>query len=184
MDIDSRVLWFAVYALASVAIVRWTGARHLERDGLALGLAIILIVALPAAQAWNNPRLTYPLDHWGMYASTTPPSRYYEYVVTTTKGRMYQYPFAQVAFSEPRALKSRLDELIAACRCQGGDAVVNDTIRALAAIHHASDGAIIRRVEVFEVDLRGGPLARHGPALRYTWRPSVESGTNWRPGHD
>ena len=170
----STVALLAVYWLIAIALVQLTGAEHVTRSRRVAIVAGFVAFGFSVAQAVDDARLTYPLLAWRMYSGSASAAAYREYIVTTDSGKRYRYPFRAVAFSEPRALAMRLDQLIRTCSCVEEDRLVDATIAALISIHHHDTGAQVTMFEVYEV-----PASTHERALRYRWsKRSVKSFSN------
>ena len=165
---------FLIYFLVTLAIVMLSGRQYIARDKRLAGFVGALLILLPAGQAGWHSRTTYPFVPWDMYASSTPPQTYQEYLIQDDVGPAYHYPFGHVAFSSPRAFMRRLDQLVRACRCTGGDALVDAVIEALGDIHRDRTGRTITQFEVYDVQIATGSQQTGPRTLRYTWGASAE----------
>jgi hypothetical protein len=154
-----------------VGIVLLSARRHLARDKRLATVVWALVILLPAGQAMRRSRATYPFVRWGMYASTSPPQMYQEYLIRDDGDSVYHYPFGHIAFSSPRAFMIRLEQLVQACSCAGGDQLVDDVIEAFASIHRDRTGRTVTQFEVYDVPVTPGPEQPGARTLRYTWRP-------------
>jgi hypothetical protein len=151
-----------------------SGRQYIVRDKRLAGFVGALLILLPAGQAGWHSRATYPFVRWDMYGSSNPPQTYQEYLIRDDAGPVHHYPFGHVAFSSPRAFMLRLHQLVTACRCTGGDALVDAVIVALVDIHHDRTGRTITRFEVYDVQIATGSLQPGPRTLLYIWRASPE----------
>ena len=146
-----------------------SGYRYLARDRRLAWYVGALLVLMPAGQALWHSRATYPFVRWDMYGSSTPDQSYPEFLIRDGAGPEHHYPFEEVAFSAPRAFMQRLDQLVRACKCTGGDQLVDAVIASLASIHRDRTGRTITQFDVYDVQIKTGARGAGPRTLRYEW---------------
>ena len=160
---------YLLYFLVTLAIVLASGRRFLARDKRMAAYVGALLLLMPAGQAYWQARTTYPFVRWDMYGSATPPDTYHEFLIRDDPGPEHPYPFADIAFSAPRAFMERVSQMVDACKCTGSDSVVDAVIAALASAHRDRTGRVITQFDVYDVQLGAGSLEPGRRTLRYDW---------------
>ena len=168
------IVSYVIYFLVTLAIVLASGRRFIARDKRLAAYVGALLRLMPAGQAYWQARTTYPFARWDMYGSTNPPDTYHEFLIRDDPGPEHPYPFADVAFSAPRAFMERVSQMVEACKCAGGDTLVDDVIAALASAHRDRTGRVITRFDVYDPQLGAGPLEPGRRTLRYDWHAKPE----------
>jgi hypothetical protein len=79
----------------------------------------------------------------------------------------HPYPFTYIAFSSPRALAVRLDQLRRKCGCQSNDPTVDAFIMGLARIYKIESGRELTYFVIYDVE--GGPSGNSRRAIGYEW---------------
>lgn len=162
---------FLVYTAIAFGVVAATGYRHLPAKSkiIPLSLSLLLVIFLPWAQAVNSSRTTYPLVPWTMYASQNPGTTFSEYCIIDNTGEAYHYPFSNIAFSSPRAMIRRLENLSRSCRCDSGDNLTDSYIQSLVDIHRQITGKNILSFYIYSARAVPGSSEPASRTLNYTW---------------
>jgi hypothetical protein len=162
---------YLVYLVLTAGLFAVTGYHYLigGMPSVVRRLALVLIALLPLGQACRQDRLTYPLQHWGMYSGGALPERIPTYFASDDLGAEFHYPFRNIAFSSPRAFMARFQQLIDACHCDSKDPVVDAFVLALADLHQGRTGRRVLHFWVDEVTVSTSTTKRGQTIRRYQW---------------
>ena len=115
-------------------------------------LAAVLAGLFVLGQAMHAPALTYPFIPWTMYAGPSSPTAS-RMVVLDNHGTRSDYPFRLIAFSSPRAFLSRVEALVADCRCSSRDLVTDSVLKALARLYESETHAVVTSIVLEKIDI-------------------------------
>jgi hypothetical protein len=150
-----------VYGLILAAFL-WPLIRNRRLRVRELTAHLLLGSVAIVAQLMPGTNALYPMIHWGMYGSATPPRVLLVLEVVNSDGAAAAYPFNCVAFWSPGPLRDRstfnpitakVAKLQAECGCDTGDPALDSLLGNLLAIGNRCLEIPAREIRLSQYDI-------------------------------